>query len=107
EGDMGHGYGYVWRKFIGPGNKQVDQIRSLLDGIRKDPFGRRHVVTGWHPGELENTALPPCHMLHMYSVTPDQKLHSTFVMRSNDVYHGLPFNIMGYALLNEIFSKHL
>lgn len=122
EGDMGKGYGYQWRHWETYArsenqgyesgdtryeSSEVDQIKDLLEGIRKDPFGRRHVVTGWNPGQLHEMALPPCHMLHMYSVTPDQKLHTTFVMRSNDVPYGLPFNIMSYALLNEIFSKHL
>jgi thymidylate synthase len=122
EGNMGKGYGYQWRHWETPGIyvedngvlmekhvfvKETDQIKDLLEGIRNDPFGRRHVVTGWNPGQLEEMALPPCHMLHMYSVTPDNKLNSTFVMRSNDVPFGLPYNIMGYALLNEIFAKHL
>jgi thymidylate synthase len=90
----------------------VDQIKDLLDGIKKDPLGRRHVVTGWNPGQLKDMALPPCHMLHMYSVegeftTGDGKLNNCFVMRSNDVPYGLPFNIMSYALINHIFAKHL
>lgn len=106
EGDMGHGYGYVWRNFVGPGEKKTDQIKNLLDGIKQDPYGRRHLVSGWHPGELEHTALPPCHMMHMYSVAND-RLNSCFVMRSNDAPYGLPFNIASYALINHIFAKHL
>lgn len=118
EGDMGKGYGYQWRHWetVNPDHPdemmETDQIRDLLAGIRKDPFGRRHVVTGWNPGQLHEMALPPCHMLHMYSVegnftTDGCKLNNCFVMRSNDVPYGLPFNIMGYALLNHIFAKHL
>jgi len=125
EGDMGKGYGYQWRHWETMKTKmswnwgseenvevvkrgpEVDQITELLEGIKKDPFGRRHVVMGWNPGQLHEMALPPCHMLHMYSVTPDNKLHTSFVMRSNDVPFGLPFNIMGYALLNHIFAKYL
>lgn len=122
EGDMGKGYGYQWRHWESARHNdeksqwedlpmydivEVDQIKELLNGIKKDPFGRRHVVTGWNPGQLHEMALPPCHMLHMYSVTPDNRLHTSFVMRSNDVPYGLPFNIMGYALLNHIFAKHL
>jgi len=111
EGDMGKGYGYQWRHWETE-NKETDQIADLLTGLRKDPFGRRHVVTGWNPGQLNLMALPPCHMLHMYSVegnftTDGCKLNNCFVMRSNDVPYGLPFNIMGYALLNHIFAKHL
>jgi thymidylate synthase len=123
EGDMGKGYGYQWRHWESPVEEyplgtgsyaltKTDQIKDLLAGIRKDPFGRRHVVTGWNPGQLHEMALPPCHMLHMYSVegnftTDGCKLNNCFVMRSNDVPYGLPFNIMGYALLNHIFAKHL
>lgn len=131
EGDMGKGYGYQWRHWetthneiilgISPNQhsvysvKETDQIKDLLEGIKKDPLGRRHVVTGWNPGQLNEMALPPCHMLQMHSVEPtsteftvgDGKLHTCFVMRSNDVPYGLPYNIMGYALLNHIFAKHL
>lgn len=116
EGDMGKGYGYQWRHWETHEDRsyftEVDQIADLLKGLRKDPFGRRHVVTGWNPGHLNQMALPPCHMLHMYSVegnftTDGCKLNNCFVMRSNDVPYGLPFNIMGYALLNHIFAKHL
>jgi thymidylate synthase len=113
EGDMGKGYGYQWRhwEFPNPDHPdemaELDQVWSLLEGLKKDPFGRRHVVTGWNPGQLDEMALPPCHMLQMYSVTPDNKLNSNFVMRSNDVPYGLPYNIMSYALLNHIFAKHL
>lgn len=93
----------------------VDQIAELLNGIKNDPLGRRHIVTGWNPGQLNEMALPPCHMLQMHSVEPssteftvgDGKLHTCFVMRSNDAPYGLPYNIMGYALLNHIFAKHL
>lgn len=90
----------------------VDQIVDLLTGIRNDPYGRRHVVTGWNPGQLHEMALPPCHMMHMYSVEGDftvgnGKLNNSFVMRSNDVPFGLPFNIASYALINYIFAKHL
>ena len=115
EGDMGKGYGYQWRHWEAnqyESHWEVDQIKELLDGIKKDPYGRRHVVTGWNPGQLHEMALPPCHMLHMYSVEADfnvgmGKLNNCFVMRSNDVPFGLPFNIASYALLNHIFAKHL
>ena len=121
EGDMGKGYGYQWRHWETPNPDyphdvtETDQIAKLLTGIKSDPYGRRHVVTGWNPGQLNEMALPPCHMLQMHSVEPtsteftigDGKLHTCFVMRSNDVPFGLPYNIMSYALLNHIFAKHL
>jgi thymidylate synthase len=127
EGDMGKGYGYQWRHWQSPKEdqwidypsmvfgvsiKETDQIADLLSGIKKDPYGRRHVVTGWNPGQLHEMALPPCHMLHMYSVegeftVGEGVLNNCFVMRSNDVPFGLPFNIASYALINHIFAKHL
>lgn len=127
EGNMGKGYGYQWRHWETPswdsaqsaktGNmnftiRNTDQIADLLTGIKKDPYSRRHVVTGWNPGQLHEMALPPCHMMHMYSVEADfnvgmGRLNNSFVMRSNDVPFGLPFNIASYALINHIFAKHL
>ena len=112
EGDMGRGYGVQWRNWRSSNDCEVDQICQLLDNIKTDPHGRRHVVTGWNPGELNQMALPPCHMMHMYSVEGEftvtsGRLNSCFVMRSNDVPYGLPYNIMSYALLNHIFAKHL
>lgn len=113
EGDMGRGYGVQWREWRSHGtDKSVDQINLMLQGIRQDPHSRRHVVTGWNPGELDQMALPPCHMLQMYTVsgefsTESGRLNNCFVMRSNDVPYGLPYNIMSYALLNHIFARHL
>jgi thymidylate synthase len=117
EGDMGRGYGVQWRDWQsinedGYSIQYTDQIADLLEGMKKDPYSRRHVVTGWNPGELSQMALPPCHMLHLYSIEGDftineGKLNNCFVMRSNDVPFGLPFNIASYALINHIFAKHL
>lgn len=93
--------GYKWRqKFY------TDQISDLLNNLKHDPNGRRHIITGWNPGQLEDAALPPCHVMHMYSIA-NGKLHSSWVQRSVDSVYGLPYNIMSYALLNIIFAKHL
>lgn len=109
EGDMGYGYSHQWRNFGGVDGSHsgVDQIRELVEGIRKDPFSRRHIVSAWNPQQVQYTPLPPCHILHQYQVTPDNKLNSSFLLRSNDVPFGLPYNIMGYALLNILFAKLL
>lgn len=117
EGDMGKGYGYQWRhwqNYVYETDSiiETDQIADLLKGLKEDTYSRRHVVTGWNPGQLHEMALPPCHMMHLYSVEGDftvnqGKLNNCFVMRSNDVPFGLPFNIASYALLNHIFAKHL
>lgn len=86
---MGKGYGYQIRNFGGTG---YDQLYTLLEGLKTDPNGRRHVITHWCPNQLKESALPPCHLLHLYSVK-NNKLDSSFIMRSSDVYHGLPYNI--------------
>lgn len=85
----------------------INQIEELIDGLKKDPFGRRHIVTHWNPGQLGEMALPPCHLMHMYSVTPDNKLHSSFQMRSSDAYLGLWSNIISYSFMNMAFAKIL
>lgn len=116
EGDMGYGYGHQWRNFGGwditdsPDDwyyTGIDQVVEMLDNIKKDPFSRRHIITAWNPQQLHKTALPPCHIMQHYQVTPDGKLNSAFLMRSNDAPFGLPYNIMGYALLNILFAKYL
>lgn len=109
EGDMGYGYSHQWRNFGGTDNGRsgVDQISNLIEGIKRDPFSRRHIVTAWNPPQVDMTPLPPCHILHQYQVTPNGKLNSSFLLRSNDVPFGLPYNIMGYALLNILFAKLL
>jgi thymidylate synthase len=84
----------------------VDQIWDLLEGIKKDPNGRRHIVSGWNPQQISEMALPPCHLYQQYQVL-NGKLNSSFVMRSHDWLYGGPFNFMGYALLNIAFSKYL
>lgn len=108
EGDLGTGYSHQWRDFGGTvANRGVDQVRQLIGGIKRDPFGRRHIISAWNPLELEGTPLPPCHILQQYQVTPNGRLNSSFVMRSNDIVYGLPYNIMSYAFLNMAFAKLL
>jgi len=113
-GDMGKGYSAQWRNFNGSSfpheGKEpdgVDQLTDLLDGMKKDPYGRRHIITAWNPSQLHEMALPPCHIMQMYSITPDGKLHSSWVQRSADILFGIPYNIGMYCLLNHIFAKYL
>lgn len=108
-GSLGTGYSHQWRNFGGDvltGKGGVDQIKNLLEGLKADPEGRRHIVTGWNPQQLDGSPLPPCHLYNQYAVN-NGKLDSSFMLRSNDVGFGLPFNIMGYALLNMVFAKYL
>lgn len=96
EGEYGKSYGYQWRKF---GDK-VDQLQALIDGIKNDPFSRRHYMTAWNPLELDNIPLPACHLSCQFYVSNDnKKLRCQVYMRSCDVFLGLPFNIASYACL--------
>lgn len=111
EGNMGKGYGHQLRNF---GTSGYDQLKALIYNLKTDPSDRRHVVTHWCPYELNDAALPPCHIVHMYSVSPpittnsgttDRYLDSSFIMRSSDAFHGLPFNIASYALMNILVAN--
>jgi thymidylate synthase len=96
EGEYGKSYGYQWRHF---GDK-VDQLQELIEGIKKDPYSRRHYMTAWNPLELNNIPLPACHLSCQFYVSPySNKLSCQVYMRSCDIFLGLPFNISSYALL--------
>jgi len=69
QGDLGRVYGVQWRDFGG-----VDQLLTLVEGIKQDPWGRRHIITAWNPGELDQMALPPCHCFAQFYVSADNKL---------------------------------
>jgi thymidylate synthase len=99
EGDLGRVYGVQWRDFFG-----VDQIQQLIDGIKKDPSGRRHILTAWNPAELNDMALPPCHVLSQFDVT-DGYLSCQLYQRSCDMFLGVPFNIASYSLLTHIIAR--
>lgn len=94
-GNLGPVYGKQWRDFNG-----VDQITQLIDGIKNNPFSRRHLVVAYNPGEVKDMALPPCHSLFQFYVSADgKKLSCQLYQRSGDVFLGVPFNIASYSLL--------
>jgi thymidylate synthase len=99
DGDLGRVYGVQWRDFGG-----VDQLQQLIDGIKKDPSGRRHILSAWNPAELDQMALPPCHVLSQFDVT-DGYLSCQLYQRSCDMFLGVPFNIASYALLTHIIAR--
>lgn len=100
-GDLGPVYGKQWRNFNG-----VDQLSILIEGIKKNPFSRRHIINAWNPAELENMALPPCHMMMQFYVSSDnKKLSCQLYQRSADVFLGVPFNIASYALLTHLIAQ--
>jgi thymidylate synthase len=104
-GDLGPVYGYQWRFWPGP-NGPVDQLRDVLEGIRSNPDGRRHIVSAWNPGYIDQMALPPCHAFFQFYVA-DGKLSCQLYQRSADIFLGVPFNIASYALLLHMMAQDL
>ena len=82
----------------------VNQIKNVVEGLKKDPNGRRHIVSAWNVTELPKMALPPCHVLFQFHVL-DGKLSCTMTMRSCDLFLGAPFNIASYALLTHMIAQ--
>lgn len=103
-GDLGHIYGYQWRSWPTPDGKHIDQIAQVVDSIKNNPDSRRHIVSAWNVGEIENMALPPCHALFQFYVA-DRKLSCQLYQRSADVFLGVPFNIASYALLTKMIAQ--
>ena len=99
-GDLGRVYGVQWRDFGG-----VDQLLQLVEGIKQDPYGRRHILTAWNPGELDQMALPPCHCFAQFYVSADNKLSCQMYQRSCDMFLGVPFNIASYSLLTHMVAQ--
>jgi len=97
-GDLGPIYGAQWRAWPAPDGSAVDQLRMVVEGLRRDPDSRRHIVTAWNPGMLPAMALPPCHILFQFYVAGG-RLSCQLYQRSADVFLGVPFNIASYALL--------
>jgi thymidylate synthase len=110
-GDLGRVYGVQWRRWRAPLvriNKVVlqncDQLLTLIDGIKNDPYSRRHIISAWNPGELDLMALPPCHMMAQFYVN-DGKLSCQMYQRSADMFLGVPFNIASYALFTHMIAQ--
>lgn len=105
-GDLGPIYGKQWRnwEYEDARIEPIDQIKNVIESIRKNPEGRRHIVTAWNPAEVDQMALPPCHCLFQLYVH-DGKLSCHMYQRSADVFLGVPYNIASYALLTHIIAN--
>ena len=102
EPDIDDEYGKTW---FDPIHKEIDQLSILIEGIKQDPNGRRHILTAWNPGELDQMALPPCHVLCQFYVNKNKELSCHMYQRSVDAFLGLPFNIASYALLTHLIAQ--
>lgn len=102
-GDLGPVYGKQWRSFAGRDGKTVDQIKWVVEEIKRNPDSRRLIVSAWNPAELDEMALPPCHLLFQFYVA-DGKLSCQLYQRSADTFLGVPFNIASYALLTQMVA---
>ncbi len=104
EGDVGRIYGVQWREWRGPDGGAVDQIKEVIESIKKNPYGRRHIVSAWNPGELDKMALPPCHVFFQFFVA-QEKLSLQMYQRSCDMFLGVPFNIASYSLFLQMVAQ--
>lgn len=127
DGDLGRVYGVQWRHWRsythqkggsytndfghtysvpdGIKEREVDQLLDLINGIKQDPYGRRHILSAWNPGELDQMALPPCHMFAQFYVSKDNRLSCQMYQRSCDMFLGVPFNIASYSLLTHLIAQ--
>lgn len=104
EGNLGPVYGKQWRSWPTADGGEVDQIRWVVDEIRRNPDSRRLIVSAWNVGELPQMALMPCHTLFQFYVA-DGKLSCQLYQRSGDIFLGVPFNIASYALLTHMVAQ--
>jgi thymidylate synthase len=105
DGWLGRIYGVQWRSWR-TGSGVYDQLRALVEGLRSDPHGRRHILTAWNPGELDEMALPPCHVLAQFNVD-DDKLDCAVYMRSVDLCLGLPADMILYGALLHLVAEEV
>ena len=103
-GELGPVYGAQWRAWPAPGGGHIDQISQILEQLRHDPDSRRIIVSAWNTAEIDNMALPPCHVFFQFYVA-NGKLSCQLYQRSADVFLGVPFNIASYALLTMMVAQ--
>lgn len=106
-GNLGPIYGYQWRAWPAPNGEHIDQLKNVIDQIKKTPDSRRLIVSAWNVADIDEMAkagLPPCHCLFQFYVA-DGKLSCQLYQRSCDTFLGVPFNIASYALLVMIIAQ--
>jgi len=103
-GELGPVYGYQWRSWPTADGRKIDQITQVIEQIRQSPDSRRHIVSAWNVSDVENMALPPCHLLFQFYVASG-RLSCQLYQRSADVFLGVPFNIASYSLLTLMVAQ--
>ena len=104
EGNLGPVYGYQWRSWPAPDGRHIDQIATVVEQIKNNPNSRRMIVSAWNPALVDDMALPPCHAMFQFYVA-DSKLSCQLYQRSADIFLGVPFNIVSYALLTMMVAQ--
>jgi len=110
DGNLGPIYGYQWRSWPTPDGRRVDQIAKVIEQIRTNPDSRRLIVSAWNVADVDEMALPPCHALFQFYVSPPgddgtRRLSCQLYQRSADIFLGVPFNIASYALLTQMVAQ--
>ena len=116
ENDLGPIYGFQWRHFNASyngrypnyENKGVDQLQRIINDLKniETRNSRRHILTSWNPCQIDEMALPPCHLLCQFNVRENKYLSCALYQRSGDIGLGIPFNIASYSLFTIILAKH-
>ena len=119
EDDLGPVYGHQWRFWNAPYSKKlgcsenydgkgIDQLQNIIDTLNHptDKYSRRIIMSAWNPEQLNEMALPPCHVLSQFKVTNDNELSCILYQRSGDIGLGIPFNIASYSFLTHLLAKH-
>lgn len=104
DGNLGPVYGYQWRSWPAADGRKIDQLKEVIEEIKKNPDSRRLIVSAWNVGEIPKMALPPCHALFQFYVAGG-KLSCQLYQRSCDIFIGVPFNIASYALLTLMIAQ--
>ena len=104
DGELGPIYGYQWRSWPDYHGGNIDQVKQVIESIQKNPDSRRHLVSAWNVGQIDNMQLPPCHILFQFYVAGG-KLSCQLYQRSADIFLGVPFNIASYALLTMMVAQ--
>uniref|UniRef100_A0A6C0C257 thymidylate synthase n=1 Tax=viral metagenome TaxID=1070528 RepID=A0A6C0C257_9ZZZZ len=112
ENDLGPIYGHQWRFYnakysncnVDYTNMGIDQLQNSIELLKNDPYSRRNIITAWNPEQLDEMALPPCHILMQFHVSNEKKLSCSLYQRSADIALGVPFNIASYAFLTHMLA---